>query len=492
MQPGGKPVSEILCLEKLQENDNTEWTLFMGYFGYKMLRYVRSITRGSRFDDDIVANALADVCVLRHTYKTMEDMINHLFASVKYEAYNVLYRYGARFVMDEEGLIETASPPALDATSLGERGEYERWKDSVREAVREQAQRLPRKVREFILVYLDGNREDAKAKRKEFGINEDQYKGILARIRDMIETSKSSGRKTQDQLEAIRLAFRYLARQEKMVFAQALQCETIGEICDKLGETRTAVTEALGRCIRKLRTVWKDPILEHATQRLHKIRSLYTPELAAIIEDELRRESGKSKHIVKLTRKQIDDIILMREQEKLSWDEIGRRMDTESKVVKRAYLEDNIETDAAITGLLLADVIAFRRLYRSGETTISAISAQYGIPRGRVVALVEGMDWKIVGKVVTLEPKKELTSDDPAMVSRILELHDKGYTHTQVAAELNCKNRVIMRIVNAHRKKRNNVGKLIPAMLAKGMSVEQIVEELKCTRNAVKYYLPKH
>lgn len=494
MKNNNRPVAEILDLKRLQDGDNTEWTMFMGYFGYRLGHYVRAITGGSRFDDDIVANALADIYVLRHTYTEMDSMVKHLFASTKYEAYNVMYGYSSRFIMDEDSIIQISSPPDLDTLSLSEREEYEQWKDNVREAIREQAQRLPRKVKEFILTYLDGNREDVKAKRKELGVSSNQYSTILSRIRNMIETSKSPSSKIQDQLESIRLVFRYLPRQEKMVFAEALQCATVDEICSKLDETKTSVEEALGRCIRRLRAVWKDPILEHGTRRLDKIHSLNTPELSAVIQEELRKDMGVAKREAKLTRKQVDEIILMREQLKLSWSEIGRRMGIGSRVAKRFYLEDNIQADEVITELLLADVVAFRRLYRNGETTISAISAQYNIPRGRVVALIEGMDWKIVGKVVTLEGKKELMGgefDDPATVREILKLKDRKYTYPQIALRLGCSERTAMRICNANGKRRNNIGAFVSDMLSKGMSVKQIAKQLGCTTNAVKYYLPK-
>jgi DNA-directed RNA polymerase specialized sigma24 family protein len=483
-----KEFTDKLDLKKLQDSDNTEWTAFIGYFSHRLHIFVRSLSGGSRFDEDIVANTLADIYITRQAYESAEHMVKHMFANVRFTTYNMLYRDNKSFLMDDDALVRVDSMVSRreeEEMSLEDRERYEYWKDEMCQEIERQSDRLPRKWKEFIITYLQGNRQDVRKMHKELSIGGEQhYKNVLQRIKNLIEHSKS-GPASEDQLDQIRLTFRYFSHRERLVFSEALQCESLDDLADKVKMDKYLASETLGRCIRQLRKVWDDPMMDTWASRIEFVHSLRDERILSIVQEELiRKDTLNTKHVIKLTRGQIMEVVQMREQLNLPWSEISRRMNIAPKTLKRNYLDETIEAVSEVKEIPLTDVLQIRKLHRSGEHTITSLAARYDLPRGRIIAIIEGMDWKIVGSKVVLERREE--GDDKAQM--ILKLFLEGEKHIAIARKLECGIAVVRRVIEISEVKRPSLKERIQQLVKQGLNKIQIANQLKCSVRTVESY----
>lgn len=345
-----KSFVETLSLQRLQAGENVEWTLFMGYFYDKLIRYARWVTGKPRFEQDVASNALADIYVARMTFGSVEHMVAHMFSIARYECFNLLSGKGD-FVMSDgmllkmdQYLIHTYD----EKMTLTERAQYEQWKDTMLKLLYKQALRLPQRWRDFIFVYIKyGRGEIAKYHREEAKTNGNTERAVIfQRLKDMIEY-QNSDIKGADQLADLRATFKHFTRKEKAVFAEATRGLSIAEIGEKLSMTYRAVVKSLGRCIRKLRKVWNDPMMSPHLKHLPFVRSIQDPEVKQIVKEEIldKAEMDTGEMLLnRYNREQIIDILTLRDQENLSWRAIAKRMNGSRHSVEKAYKENQTKT----------------------------------------------------------------------------------------------------------------------------------------------------
>lgn len=345
-----KSFVEKLSLPRLQAGENIEWTAFMGYFYDKLSRYARWVTGKPRFEQDVASNALADVYVARMSFASVEHMVAHMFSIARYECFNILNGKGD-FVMSDGILIKMDQyliHAYREDMSLLERANYERWKDEMLQLLYEQAIRLPQRWRDFIFVYIKyGRGEVAKYQKAEARTNGNTERDVIfKRLKDMIEY-KVTDIKGADQLVDLRLTFQRFTRKEKAVFAQASKGLSMAEIGQELNMGVRAVSKSLGRCIKKLRKVWNDPLMSPHLKLLPFVRAIQDPTVKQIVKEEIldKAEVDTGEMLSKrFTRKEMTEIIVLREERKLSWEAIAERMNSREQTVSKAYKENQTQT----------------------------------------------------------------------------------------------------------------------------------------------------
>lgn len=446
-----KSFTETLNLQRLQASDNIEWTAFVGYFSDKLRRYADFLGGEGRFSEDAAANAIANVYVSRGTFETVQHMVNYMFSSVRFEFYSVMKHQG-RFMMGDDVLFKIdyyLSQANTEEMSAEERIAYEKWKDEAIAMLKDQAVRLPRRWRDFIMVYLQYGRNDLKKFERQAGVDKSAEKeSAFNKLRELMRTTRLE---EGDQLEQIRLTFRYLPRVEKRVLANALNCETAAEVSSKLKMTYKAVNMALTRTAGRLQKVYYDPLLNTHSSNFHFFRSVKDEKLLQIIKQEVvEANSNKRCRKVKFTRENLVDITLLREQKGMSWENIGKAMNCHWKSARYAYLENQMGGHKDFRELSLNDVVEIRRKHRTSEAGIDQLASEYGLPRGRVVAIIERADWKIAGNVVVLTEVGELPQEKQERNKRIVELFTTGKNYTEIASLVGCGYHTVMNFVKAN------------------------------------------
>lgn len=383
---------ETLSLNLLQKGDEDQWDILISFYRWRLIAFTPVPEGKERFKEDIVANVIADIYIARSTFNSVEHMINHMFAAVRYESKNMMMKREGQYLFDDEVLARMSDYVPSETESLDERLKYETWKDEAIRRLTSSTCRMPTKWKNFILVHLKYGREEIPAHRRALGFASiPQRERVFAHIKELMAAPQPGSIYELREYE-MRTTLRKLSKREKSVLVRTVAGKGLPEIAAELKMEASAVRVIASRLTRKLSEVIKLP--DVFDTNLDFIKYISDGKFKELVDSEL---SGKINEnpLRKLDNNQIMEIILMRDEQMLTWVTIAERMGCDKATVKRAYTESGRKlTRVRSSKLTIDQVIEMRRLYKEEIKNISAIGRLFKVDVNTAWSILKGDGWK--------------------------------------------------------------------------------------------------
>lgn len=383
---------ETLSLDLLKKGDEDQWDILISFYRWRLIAFTPVPEGQERFKEDIVANVIADIYVARSTFDSVEHMVNHMFAAVRYESKNMMTKREGRYLFDDDVLARMSDYLPSEVESLDDRRKYESWKDEAISRLTSSACRLPTKWKNFILVHLKYGREEIPAHRRALGFaNIPQRERVFAHIKELMAAPQPGSIYELHEHE-MRIALRKLSKREKSVLVKTVAGMQLPEIAAELKMGTDAVRVIASRLTRKLSGVVKVPDVFGTS--LDFIKYIADGKFKELVKSEFEGRMDKTA-AWKLNSEQIREIILMRDEQMLTWVTIAARIGCSQETAKNAY-KDSGRKPIRVRGLRLTidQVIEMRRIYKEEIKNISAIARLFKIDFKTAWGILKGDGWK--------------------------------------------------------------------------------------------------
>jgi DNA-directed RNA polymerase specialized sigma24 family protein len=409
-----KKIEPALSLKKLKEGDEREWTVFIEMFKPKVVSYIRALT-DDRFFDDIISESIINVFISRHMYNTLDHMIGSLHQFARYESFARGNKRSTRLLLSENIELFMDWDTYIDQheeENLALRQKREDWKDKMLILIRDAASSLPPQWRAWIFLNLSGKGiKEVWRESKSIGMTQTSRQHLcIRRLKFLIET-ELYGEKI-DQSTQLRMLTEMVSRFHKShleIIKSIIVCDNQKDAEALLNLSTGAYRGRIEKMLNKIARVYTSPYLRSPTKirsRFDTIKSITDEQFWKAINEGIAKNTGKTvsgKGVKVVDSSKARDIILLRDQQKMSWENIGIALHMDYRTAREIYrianpaagaLNWNKGDDMKIRALTMQQAVEIRKLYKTGNYTQPALAAKYGVARTTIQGIIEGRSYK--------------------------------------------------------------------------------------------------
>lgn len=406
-----KRIDFPLSLSKLKAGDEREWRVFVEMIQPRLRNYL-SLLADERFIDDIVSESIINVFISRNMYNTVDHMIGSIHQFARYESFDRSRKRASKLLLSEN--IELfmdwdAYVNQHEQEDMEERKKQEEWKDKMLLLIRDSAKHLPAKWRAWIYVQLsNATPSENNKERLRLGMSTTGQQLCNRRLKFLIEEElygEKIDRKVQ--LSLVKDLITHLNKTHLDIIKSIISCNSLQEAQDMLGLSRNVYRGRIELFLRKLTKVYQGPAIKNPyrlNSRFELIKCINDDEFWQAIKEGINDNGKVSRPAMQaVDAKVARDIVLMRDQQKMSWENIAIALHIDYKKIKLIYQAANpgIDIEHWSNGkhckrrLLTAEQAAeIRRLYRTGNYTQPQLGAMFGVKRYAIQGIVEGRNYK--------------------------------------------------------------------------------------------------
>jgi len=388
-----------LDLHKLQQRDEQEWGMLLTKHYERLKARANIFTNQYSWSEDVASNIIATTYSIRMTFRDITHLVNYMYWSVRHECVELIYQH--RISLIESDLSESIDryTDIFENTheeTFSERLAWDQKRDELVGMLLNKAPRMPKRLKAHLMAWLNCGRQDIAGRLIAVGAKTKEGRtAALQEIRMLIEhkDATNDGSINIDQLKHIITGLNKRQRRALQLLADGMEPK---EIMKEIGSTYIAVMQLFGRCEKKLRTVIDIP--DHFNRK--NVVNTNWDSLQYILQGPMKEtivEALKTdvSHGWKCSKEQTHEIILLRDEQQLPWDEIARHVRLSRKTVIAAY-ESAGHKRRCVRGykLTMQTVIEIRKLYATGKYSQSALGRMFGIDGSTAHDIVKGNIWK--------------------------------------------------------------------------------------------------
>jgi DNA-directed RNA polymerase specialized sigma24 family protein len=382
-----------LDLTKLKSGDNEEWGRLLHLHAYRLRLRSTRFMDDDNWREDIVAGAIASTYSLRATFIDIEHLLNFMYKAIRYECLT-LRKYTSRIVLDDGIAIALEeypmSHPAL-GNAYAERLRWEDWQDRMLAMIREKSDRMPTRLKDFLLAWLDYGRQKFAARLRELGYeNREQRVSALNRVRDIVRYNDDYIT-DEEKMENLGYELRKMTKRYREVILLAAKGRDIAQIRKQVGGTHKSVNQLFSYCSKKLSDVIGVPDIfySHVDMVYYVVKG---PARAMIV-----RELEAPRLSYKLSKDVIRETVLLRDERRMSWDDISAQLGYSTTTLKKAYVAftGRKNTDVRKT-IDLEFALKVRKMYKTGEYTQASLARTLNVAVHVITHLLYKGKWRYV------------------------------------------------------------------------------------------------
>lgn len=408
-----KIVKGVFNIHKIREGDNGEWTKLMKMMTPRLYSYALKVVQRACVAEDVVASTIADACISKKIFNSEDHMIGHMFVFCKLESQKAMFRTANRFILDNDVIAKMdwylTFRGHVEQDDTDERIALDRWRDDMLLLLRTEARRLPRSWCNYVYMHLTYHTRKEywqKLEKGEFTLG--QRYSTFNRLKALVN-HRLNDPNTSDRMEDLRYVFRYLPRTQKAAIKAAMQYPTQREAAVSLGITRTTYNGRLNGAVSRIQRVYYDPIFDQAGGYMRFFNSITDTKLHVLLQEEIvESKTAGANNMPTFTKKEVMNIILLRNEQHMSWQDIAAVAHTSVPVAKRVFYDElskegdrkksrKLKGDDKRQKLTIAQVIEVRRLLKEGNHSQYKLAGMFGVSRGAIENINNGKTFSYVG-----------------------------------------------------------------------------------------------
>ncbi len=409
-----KKVDIPLSLERLKAADNREWEVFVEIFQPKVINYIRQLTE-ERFLDDIFAESIINIFISRHMYNSLDHMIGSLHQFARHECFargtkrptRLLLSENIELFMDWDAYISEHEDEDLEF-----RKKKEDWKDKMLKLIADTASGLPPRWRAWIYLHLSGKTtSEVWRESKAFGMHQTTARQLcIRRLKYLVEEELHGIKHDKPtQLHMITDLVARLPIDHLNVLKATLTCQNQREAEETLGMSTSVFKGKIERVMQKLCKVYEGSSIRspwRLLSRFEAIKNTQDEEFWDAVNQGIAKNTGEkitARGEKVFTTAIAREIILLRDQKKMSWENIGIALHIDYRKAREIYqianpqggaLNWNKGDDMTRRAITMQQAVEIRKLYKTGNYTQPQLASKYGITRSSVQAILEYRSYK--------------------------------------------------------------------------------------------------